>query len=98
MKASSKCPKVKSSTSSASRPPSGDPTAKEYVDPTATVDPPASSSSDSSSQSMLDTVMTVYAAHGQLLLDVLTEVQALLANLASARGSTPQPPPFDDEP
>ena len=32
--------------------------------------------------------MTVQVAHGQLLLDVLTELQALRANLASARGST----------
>ena len=40
--------------------------------------------------------MTVQAAHGQLLVDVLTKFQALRADLASARRSTP--PPFDDEP
>ena len=40
--------------------------------------------------------MTVQAAHGQILLDVLTELQALRANLAGARWSSP-PPPFDDE-
>ena len=46
MKASSKCPKVKSFTS-ASRPPTfGDPTAEEYVDLIAAVDPPPSSSSN----------------------------------------------------
>ena len=46
---------------------------------------------------MLDTVMTIQAAYGQLLLDVLIEFQALWVDLASARDSTPQPPPFDDE-
>ena len=82
----------------ASRPStSGDPTAEEFVDPTATVEPLASSLSDDSIRSMLDTVMIIQATHGQLLLDVLTELQALRANLVSTRGSTPQPPPFDDE-
>ena len=41
--------------------------------------------------------MTVQATHGQLLVDALTELQALRADLASARQSSP-PPPFDDEP
>ena len=41
--------------------------------------------------------MTVQAAHDQLLVDVLTELQALRVDLASVRRSTP-PPPFDDEP
>ena len=41
--------------------------------------------------------MTVQATHGQLLVDVLTELQALRADLASARRSSP-PPPFDDKP
>ena len=47
---------------------------KEFVDPTVAVEPPTSSSSDDSILSMLDTIMTVQAAHGQLLLDVLTEL------------------------
>ena len=97
MKASSKCPRVESFTGASRPPTSGDPTAEEFVDPTAAVEPPASSSSDSSIRSMLDIVMTVQAAHGQLFLDVLIELQALRADLASTRGSTPQPPPFDDE-
>ena len=46
---------------------------------------------------MLDTIMTVQAAHGQLLVDVLMELQALYADLAGVRWSSP-PPPFDDEP
>ena len=97
LKASSKCPRVESSTG-ASRPPiSGDPTTEEFVDPIAAVEPPASSSSDASIRSMLDIVMIVQAVHGQLLLDVLTELQALRADLVSTRGSTLHPPPFDYE-
>ena len=41
--------------------------------------------------------MTVQATHGQILVDVLAELQALLADLASTRRSPP-PPSFDDEP
>ena len=96
LKASFKCPRVEFSLG-ASMPPSGDPIAEEYVDPTTAVDPPPSSSSNSSIRSMLDTVMTVQAAHGQLLVDVLTKLQALRVDLASARRSSP-PPPFDDKP
>ena len=78
MKDSSKCPRVESSTGDASRPPpSGNPTVEEYVDPTATMDPPPSTSSDFSLRAMLDTIMTVQAAHGQLLLDMLNELHAL---------------------
>ena len=61
MKANSKRPWVESSTGAASHPPSSsDPTAEEFVDPTSTVDPPPSTSGDSSIQSMLDTVMIVW--------------------------------------
>ena len=85
MKASSKCPRVESSTSDASQPPSlGDPITEEYVDPTAAIDPPPSSLSDSSIRSMLDTVMTTQATYGQILLDVLMELQALRADLVGA--------------
>ena len=96
-KASFKCPRVESSTSDASQPSfSGDPTAEEYVDPTAVIDPLPSSSSDSSISNMLDTVITVQVAHGQILLDRLTEFQTLRADLAGVRRSSP-PPPFKDE-
>ena len=75
MKTSSKRLRVKYSTSAASQPPSlGDPTTKAYVDPTAAIDPPPSSSSDSTIRSMLDIIMTVQATHGQLLVDVLMEL------------------------
>ena len=60
MKASSKRPRVESSTGDASRPPpSGDPFVETYVDPTAAMDPPPSTSSDSSLRAVLDTVMIV---------------------------------------
>ena len=97
MRVSSKRPQVKSSTSAASQPPtSGDPTTKEYVDLAATVDPSStSSSSDASLRSMLEIVMTIETAQGQILVDVLTELQALNDDLASSRRSPP--PPFDDE-
>ena len=60
------------------------------------MDPPPSTSSASSLRAMLDTIMTVKVAHGQLLLDVLNEVVALRADLADARGSTPPAPPSDE--
>ena len=75
MKASSKRPHVESSSSVVSHPPSsGDLTVEEFVDPTATIDRPPSTSGYSSIRSMLDTVMTVQVAHAQLLVDVLTEL------------------------
>ena len=55
-------------------PSSGDPIAEAYVNPTTAIDPPPSSLSDSSIRSMLDTVITVQATHGQLLVDVLMEL------------------------
>ena len=65
LKASSKCFRVESSIGDALRPPlSGDLSTETYVDPTTIVDPPPSTSSDSSLRAMLDTIMTVQAAHG----------------------------------
>ena len=77
MKASSKCPRVEFSIGATSISPFGDPTIEDFVDPTAIVDPSPSSSGDASIWSMLDAVMTVHTTHGQPLLDVLTELQAL---------------------
>ena len=76
MRASSKRPCVESSLGVAPPPPpsSSDPTTEEYVDPMAAIDPPPSTSGDSSIRSMLDTVMTIQVAHGQLMVDVLTEL------------------------
>ena len=97
LKASSKRPRVESSIGDACRPPpSSNPSVKTYVDPTTALDPPPSTSSDSSLHAMLDTIMTVQAAHGQLLLDVLNELHALRADLVDARDSAPPAPPFDE--
>ena len=70
MRASSKCHRVESSSGVTPPPPSssGDPPADEYVDLTAVVAPPPSTSDDSSIRRMLDTVMTVQAAYGQLVI------------------------------
>ena len=100
MRASSKCPRVDSSSSSAphSPPPStsSDPTVDAYVDSTAVAAHPPPTLDVSSIHHDLDTIMIVQATHGQLLVDVLTKLQALRADLASFRRSLP-PPPFDDE-
>ena len=96
IRASSKRPRVKSSSGVPPPPPppfSGDLTADAYVDLTVVVDPLPSTSDDSSIRCMLDTVMTVQATHGQLLVDMLTELQALRAKLESFR-RLPTPPPF----
>ena len=77
LKASSKHPRVGCSTGASRLPTFGDPTTKEFVDPTTAVEPPASLSSNASIRSMLDTVMTIQAAQGQFLLDVLIELLAL---------------------
>ena len=57
--------------------------------------PPPTTSDVSNIQRTLDHVLTVQAAHGQILVDVLDEICALQAELAQFRRST-QPPPFDD--
>ena len=98
MRASSKHPRVESSFNVAPPPPSstGDPSVEVYVDPTAAAAPPFCTSDDSDIRCMLETVMTDHAAHGQLLVDMLIELQALCVELASFRQS-PLPPPFADE-
>ena len=57
--------------------------------------PPPTTSDDSNIRRTLDHVLTVQAAHGQILVDVLDEIRALRAELAQFRRSSP-PPPFDD--
>ena len=60
------------------------------------VDPPPSTSSSSSMRTMLETCLTVQAAHGQILLDLLNEVAALRVDLVDARGASPPAPPSDE--
>ena len=70
--------------------------AEEFVDPVAAIAvPPPSTSDDSDIRRILEIVMTVQAAHGQILVDMLDEFRALRADLKHLRWS-PLPPPFDD--
>ena len=55
--------------------------------------PPSTTSDDSDIRRTLDHVLTVQAAHGQILVDVLDEIRALHTELAQFRRSSP-PPPF----
>ena len=96
MKASSKRPRVEPS-SVAPPPPSStcDTMVEESVDPAAVDVPPPSTLDDSDIRRMLETVMTVQVAHGQILVDILDKLRALQADLEHLRWSPP-PPPFDD--
>ena len=57
--------------------------------------PPLITSDDSDIRRTLDHVLTVQAAQGQILVDVLDEIHGLRADLAWFRISS-SPPPFDD--
>ena len=57
--------------------------------------PPPTTSDHSDILRTLDHVLTVSAAQGQILVDVLNEIRGLRADLARFRRSSP-PPPFDD--
>ena len=57
--------------------------------------PPLTTSNDSDIRRTLDHVLTVQAAHGQILVDVLDEIRGLRPELAQFQRSSP-PPPFDD--
>ena len=52
-------------------------------------------SDDSDIRRTLDYVLTIQAAHGQILVDVLNEIRGLRVELAQFRRSSP-PPPFDN--
>ena len=57
--------------------------------------PPPTTLDDSDIRRTLDHVLTVQAAQGQVLVDVLDEIRGLRADLARLRSSS-SPPPFDD--
>ena len=57
--------------------------------------PPPTTSDDSDVRCTLDHVLTIQAAQGQILVDVLDEIRGLRADLAQFRSSS-LPPPFDD--
>ena len=62
---------------------------------TATDVPPPTTSDDSNIRRTLNRVLTVQAAQGQVLVDILDEIRGLRADLARFRSSL-SPPPFDD--
>ena len=63
---------------------------------TAATDVPLPTTSDDSDiRRTLDYVLTVQAAQGQVLVDILDEIRGLRADLARFRSSS-SPPPFDD--
>ena len=82
MRASSRRPRVETF-GVAPPPPSstGDTTAVESVDPAATTVSPPSTLDDLDIQRMLETVMTVQVAYGQILVDMLDELHALCTDL-----------------
>ena len=57
--------------------------------------PPPTTSNDSDIRRTLDHVLTVQAAQGQILVDILDEIRGLRADLAQFQSSS-SPPPFDD--
>ena len=57
--------------------------------------PSPTTSDDSDIRRMLDHVLTVQAAQGQILVDVLDKIHGLRADLAQFWSSS-SPPPFDD--
>ena len=61
----------------------------------AVVVPPPSTLDDFDIHRTLETIMTVQAAHGSILVDMLDELCALQAGLVNLR-RLPSPPPFND--
>ena len=57
--------------------------------------PPPTTSDNLDIRRTLDHVLTVQAAQGQILVDILDEIRGLRADLAQFRSSS-SPPPFDD--
>ena len=93
-------PSISRGASSSSVPPppssTGVDTAKASSAATTDADVPPSTTLDYSNiRRTLDNVLTVQAAHGQILVDVLNEIHGLRVELAQFRRSSP-PPPFDN--
>ena len=83
------------SSSSVPPPPSSTGPAETFGATAATDVPPPTTSDDSDIRRTLDHVLTVQAAQGQVLVDILDEIRGLRADLARFRISL-SPPPFDD--
>ena len=83
------------SSSSVPPPPSSTGAVKTSSAAAATNVPPPTTSDDSDIRRTLDHVLTVQAAQGQVLVDILDEIRGLRADLARFQSSL-SPPPFDD--
>ena len=98
MRESSKCTRVEPSGTAPPPFSTGTTSGEAFADPVGggAIDvPPPSTSDDFHIRRTLETIMTVQAAHGQLLVDMLDELRALRADLEHLRRS-PSPPHFDD--
>ena len=84
------------SSSSVPPPPSSTGAAETFGGGAVTTDvPPSTTSDDFDIRRTLDHVLTVQAAQGQILVDILDEIRGLQEDLARFRSSS-SPPPFDD--
>ena len=83
------------SSSSVPFPPSSTGAAETFGASAATDVPPPTTLDDSDIQRTLDHVLTVQAAQGQILVDILDEIRGLRVDLARFQRSS-SPPPFDD--
>ena len=83
------------SSSSVPPPPSSTGAAETSSGAAATDVPPPTTSVDSDIRHTLNHVLTIQAAQGQVLVDILDEIRGLRADLARFRSSS-SPPPFDD--
>ena len=83
------------SSSSVPPPPSFTGAAETTGSGAATDVPLLTTSDDFDIRRTLDHVLTVQAAQGQVLVDILDEIRGLRADLARFRSSS-SPPPFDD--
>ena len=83
------------SSSSVPPPPSSTGPAETFGATAATDVPPPTTSNDLDIRRTLDHVLTVQAAQGQILVDILDEIKGLRADLARFRSSS-SPPPFDN--
>ena len=81
--------------SSSVPPPPSSTGAAETSGAAATDVPPPTTSDDSDIRHTLNHVLTIQAAQGQVLVDILDEIRGLRADLAQFRSSS-SPPPFDD--
>ena len=88
-------PSVSRGASSSSVPPPPSSIGAAKTSGAATDVPPPTTLDDSDIRRTLDHVLTVQAAQGQILVDVLDKIRGLRVDLARFRSSS-SPPPFDD--